>query len=198
MPRCAAGSPPSRRELGLLLQPCSRAPGPTNGEKRGGGGGGCTGTGLHGRCHHQSKPERERMEKQTRLYPTPLKTRYIWEKKKPKSPESPVAPWKTRRRGRAGGQGEVVRGLKWDVNEAAERDRCFNAPLGSVRKLLSSDQMAGPVPTLAAAHYPQRKTKAGRGGWAGENPIVPARPNYGNLVNLFSSDSELGFCSGAF
>lgn len=95
-------------------------------------------------------------------------------------------------------QGEVVRGLKWDVNEAAERDRCFNAPLGSVRKLLSSDQMAGPVPTLAAAHYPQRKTKAARGGWAGENPIVPARPNYGNLVNLFSSDSELGFCSGAF
>lgn len=56
----------------------------------------------------------------------------------------------------------------------------------------------GRFPPSLLPHYPQRKTKAGRGGWAGENPIVPSRPNYGNLVNLFSSGSEVGFCSGPF
>lgn len=50
------------------------------------------------------------------------------------------------------------------MNELSERDRCFNAPLGSVRKLLSSDQMARPVPTLAAGPLSKAQDKGGEGG----------------------------------
>lgn len=51
-------------------------------------------------------------------------------------------------------------------------------------------------PPSRPGYYLQRKTKGG-GGRAGENPIVAPRSNYGNLVNLFSSDSERGFCQRA-
>lgn len=68
---------------------------------------------------------------------------------------------------------------------------------GSVRKCLPSDQMASQIPTLAARPLSTAEDKGLIEDGEGWILLFQAAPNYGNLVNLFSSVLNWSFVPGS-